>query len=132
MTDHPYEDAAESLADLIEYDARPETKHKVWLHTFWFGKGPIYTYEGSKLPRRISRAWLVHAFPPYYDGSGIAIRLRNTTLRFGICYPKGRILADPDDETFEDVRRGLSNVAVARPYRSPLLDHGPVQSQDQD
>jgi hypothetical protein len=110
--------------DLPEYDERPETKHKVWLHTFWFGKGPIYTYEGSKLPPRISRAWFTHVFPPYYQVAwGVGIRLRNTTYRFGICYPRGRILQDEFDETLDDMRKALGSSVVIPPVTDPGRDH---------
>jgi hypothetical protein len=100
------------FGETLEYDERPETVHKVWGYTYWYGRGPVYTYNGSKLPARISRAWLLSVHPPYYDGIGIAIRLWKTTIRFGICYPKGEVLKDPYDETFAEIARGMGAVPV--------------------
>lgn len=118
----------------IEYDERPPTKHKVWFHTYWYGRGPIYTYNGSKLPGRISRAWFTHVDPPYYRGTGIAIRLINTTIRFGICYPQGRIFADEFEETIAEMERGLGAVplkATVNEDKEPEVREVPLTPEQQ-
>lgn len=66
---------------------------KQWGNRFWFGFG-----TQSAKTKLVERAWLKTVFPPYLEGSGIAVRLPGyRSVRLGICRAIGVYVEDEYD-----------------------------------
>lgn len=74
---------------------------KVFFHTFWCMSG----VEAGAPSAILARSWLTAIDPPYYRGVGLALRFGRWSVRFGICYPRMPVTADPDDPLFDDAHQ---------------------------
>ena len=76
---------------------------KVWLHTFWLAWGEIQAAPqiAEGVQPVVQKAWLQAVAPPYYRGTGIALRLGRNTLRIGVCYPLGQLTRPDTDAEIE-------------------------------
>ncbi len=72
---------------LVPYRLDAGVLQKVYFHRLWIMTTPADPGAG-----RVHRCWLRTVRPPYYTGTGVAVKLITRSLRIGLCRPS----MDPD------------------------------------
>lgn len=91
----------------VRATARHEVVRKVWFDRLWF----MYGAQDRSTPI-FTKAWIKSVLPPYYEGHGLAIRLRNHSIRIGVCSMLGSHDDWEQDPTFENLEVEAHNAGA--------------------
>lgn len=81
---------------------------KQWFNRIWFAFGRWYVYGTDQPPRLVERAWVQSVHPPYFRGTGWAVRVGRYSLRVGLGRANSTVVDDEADE--ESVKAELAAV----------------------